>query len=543
MGLVVPSTPASSDTGRKYPLSTPLWRLSREGDVVTLDLATRGIVCKGQSGGGKSYSVGIYGMETAFAAGHSAVVLVTKATTVRMVYDAARATGRLQDVEEFSPDKNVFNWTEYVARAHGGSEQAVIPEIVEVITTGYGCVQRTSGSGGGEQSFWNDSRDILFGHAAFVDLQAHGGVDLQRVLRIIQQLATSPQCVEEPRKWYSLETLEAAKKNTPPSRRFELNLARQYFEEEVTRWSDKTRTSVQLCATTVLNAFLSYPLIHMLSGQPSTITPDDVVDRGKILIVNLPYKQYYKQSKILGCLMKLAVQRKLDRRLATWTGDPDLMIPCWIICDDGHAFSVRSDIGFQSTAREARCVSLFLTQGISSIRNELGAEGGNGDSLVGEYLMNHACKFFCCNDDHETNEAASRLIGEHDVRKSGGGTNKGKNGERGETVNQSSNWSTMRERWFKPEEFRALRMGGPSNDHIVDVVVVLPGVARFKANQRPYLVTQFHQKGPGLKGPPDPITMWRDKAPTTRIWVDSVPWWKIVPFDEWADFWMPNGLW
>jgi hypothetical protein len=434
----------------------------------------------------------------------------------------------MQDVIWFGRSQ-VFNPFSYEASLHGGLDSLSIDNVVSGIREATNCVRRTRGrvGGSGDAIFFEDMRDIGLKELCFADIMAHGDIDVSRWLRMAQTLPNSIQDLED-HKLYSLQVLAEAKRNTPASRQRELDQCIRWFEEEVPRWGDRMKSSVVAEMTTTLDIFQREPVYSLMCGN-STVTPDDAVDRGKIIALDLPASGG-ESSRLINCMWKTALQRKIAIRHDGWTGDEDLMPPVACISDDAQAYCTPSDAAFQGIhARSGRYISVVITQALSSLKNTLGREGADGDNLVNEFVLNHGVKVFANNDDmKETNLLASDLIGKHKVRRPGGSTHL--NSPEGGTIT----WHETDEYYFRPEQFRSLRTGGPAHRNKVDSVVLLPGVPMF-SDGNPYLTVEFDQNDPGRRWG----AFWEKRA-VGRVWANHVSLWEALKegrAGDWTDFW------
>lgn len=183
---------------------------------------------------------------------------------------------------------------------------------------------------------------------------------------------------------------------------------------------------------------------------------------------------------------------------------------------------------FLTVARSARVSTVYLTQTISNFYAVMG--GANPRDSTAAFLANFVTKIFHRNDDVNTNQYASQLIGrEVQLRSSrsrgfssgegssGGesmgdsrghtlsgtqtgsisyGSNTGRNS--GFSVNAGlSHSDTLAEQMdqvLEPGEFARLASGGPTNRFFVEAII-FQGGRRFAGNGgRPYLLTVFDQQ-------------------------------------------------
>lgn len=79
--------------------------------------------------------------------------------------------------------------------------------------------------------------------------------------------------------------------------------------------------------------------------------------------------------------------------------------PVFIWGDECQKIVVKTDVAFQSTARQARALTVFLTQSTAMLDDQIGKDSREG------LVSNLANKFFCLNDHVGTNQWASDMVG------------------------------------------------------------------------------------------------------------------------------------
>jgi hypothetical protein len=132
--------------------------------------------------------------------------------------------------------------------------------------------------------------------------------------------------------------------------------------------------------------------------------------------------------------------------------------------DEAQYFLHPNDVKFQSTIREYRAATIYITQNLPNFY--LNAGGGNiGKTRFQALAGNLSTKIFHANSDVETNQYASDLIGKYyRLSRNSGYTH-------GEKVSFSRGESESLSYKVEPDEFTKLLTGGPKNDFQTGVYV------------------------------------------------------------------------
>ncbi len=236
-------------------------------------------------------------------------------------------------------------------------------------------------------------------------------VSIEFILEIIRD---APRSMEEAENetWkqnsVTFQLIERAKQNCNPRMAIELSEVEHYFLRTWPQLAAKTRSIVETSLNAVLDVFAK-GMLHRLFCTETTITPDDIIEAGKIVIVNLPIKKYFGIGLVGQTIWKIGFQQRAEQRM------PDENRPCLLYVDEAQNFLSLRDALHCATARGSRVCNLWLTQNISNVLVSLG--GGDvakasADSLLGLCMT----KCFMSNADPLTNEWAQNLIGRRKIR-------------------------------------------------------------------------------------------------------------------------------
>ena len=86
----------------------------------------------------------------------------------------------------------------------------------------------------------------------------------------------------------------------------------------------------------------------------------DVIDNGKIVVLNMNIAEYKNLSKLISAYLKLDFQSEVMYNLSH-----NKTRPSAFICDEYAEYVTKSDANFFSLSREAKCINIISTQSYS----------------------------------------------------------------------------------------------------------------------------------------------------------------------------------
>jgi len=188
----------------------------------------------------------------------------------------------------------------------------------------------------------------------------------------------------------------------------------QFFEKEFFGLDSRTLSILKSEITRITNLFISdYTILKTFCPQPKEETFigfTDVIQNGKIVILNMNIHQYQNLSKIIAAYLKLDFQTEVMSRLSQNT--PYSIKPVAFICDEYHEYVTLSDANFFAQSREAKCINIVSTQSYTSLLNTL-----HDKYAVEVILQNLINKLWFRTDDLYTVESAQKQIGQIDKEK------------------------------------------------------------------------------------------------------------------------------
>ena len=191
----------------------------------------------------------------------------------------------------------------------------------------------------------------------------------------------------------------------------DLNTAIEFFENEFYSLDDRTKNILKSEITRITNTFISdYDIIKTFSPQKEDLKFkgfEEVLEKGKIVVLNMNIAEYKNLSKIIAAYLKLDFQSEILKALSK-----EKAKTCAFICDEYAEYATKSDSDFFSLSREAKCINIVSTQSYSSLKNTL-----KDDTAVKVIIQNLINKIWFRTDDILTVEEAQKQLGKEEKTK------------------------------------------------------------------------------------------------------------------------------
>jgi len=476
-------------------LQQPIMQVSKHDWLTLEDLYAGGCCIIGATGSGKTSSA-VQLACSLLQAGFGGVVLTAKPGERQEWERYAARVGRSQDVVIFSPGSGAaFNFLQYeMTRPGAGARDSANLTDVFYYVLEAGNKQAT---GGGDSAHWDAWVRQLILNACDLCYFARGTVGLQEMKDIISSLATS-RAESHSETWqresfcYSLIE-EAEKKPRTEDEQHDFDECVSYFLEELPALSDKTRSIIISMFMSLATCFLRGKLRRMFcSGL--TIRPEDTWERGKIIILDLPIKEFNQRGRFAQILFKYVWQRAVERRDVRQHPRG-----CFLWADEAQQIVTSYDAQFASTSRSSRVCTVYLSQSLPVYYSAFSAnpERARYDALA--LLGNMQVKILHNQTENETCEWMSNLIGKAWTRKTSTNLNAspvdtmaaitGNTSQQGHSVGTSE----VLDHKILPAEWQRLRTGGFRNRGRVEAVLHQGG--RTWSNGENYLPIAFDQEG------------------------------------------------
>lgn len=344
----------------------------------------------------------------------------------QLAVECARRAGREEDVYILGEGGNCWY---AVFDQFDGDATRIANFLFEILEdrTSKGSLAR----GGSNESFWEENARRLLRTAIIFAKSTHG--DSMGGLTGIADAVDLILSIKRPPEFYSDDEEDEGKKQlgfcifqakegyqkgcitTQEMSDFE-----RYISQDVAGGNDKTWSTIANMTRNYLAQFSQPALRQLFEPDPTKtkITPEEIVDRGLLLIVSLSPAIYGEASAPFRMAVKKSFCERILQRvhLCIMEEDKPRVInqhrPVLYVCDEFHTTLSAGSGGeafFLDRAREFRCMCVLATQGISAIQSVL------GNAYLCDHLLNNCrTKFFFANDCPVTSNYFERLGGEED---------------------------------------------------------------------------------------------------------------------------------
>ena len=193
---------------------------------------------------------------------------------------------------------------------------------------------------------------------------------------------------------------------------YNLHSSLSFFENEFTKLDERTKSILKSEITRITGLFVSdYKISKVFCSPKSELTFKsfgEVINNGKIVVLNMNIAKYKNLSKIIAAYLKLDFQSEVLSQLSKSNN----LNPTVFMCDEYHEYVTVSDADFFAQSRESKCINIVSTQSYSSILNTL-----QNEASVKVIVQNLVNKLWLRTDDAYTIESAQKQIGREDKTK------------------------------------------------------------------------------------------------------------------------------
>lgn len=481
--------------GTAWDLSAPLLSWSPR-DHWTLRDAVEGTLILGATGSGKTTGSGAAIARALLNANAGGLVLTAKSDERALWERYCRECGRTDDLLVFGPNERLrFNFLDFELNRTGAGA-GLTENIVNLFANVLEIAERNSGTDGGrgDEGFWRRTNRQLLRNLCDLLAMAIGRVSVPDLVRLCLSAPKSTDQFKDPvwreRSFCFHCLMEAQERQKSPRQDHDFGVVADFFMLEWPNLSDKTRSVVMATFTSMADV-LNRGVLRELFCTETNITPKAIED-GKIILIDLPVKEYAEIGQFAQVLWKTCFQRSIERRNVQVN-----LRPVFLWADEAQLTTSSYDFQFQSTCRSARCATVYLSQ---STTNFFAALGGN-EKGRNEALSLFSClntKVFHANTD-STNEWAATLIGRRRQVFMNGNNSYSPDayldswlGLRAPSQ-ASAGFSESYEFDVQPSAFTRLRTGSPANGWNVDGIVFQNGKV-FRGTGRTWMKVTFRQK-------------------------------------------------
>ena len=133
---------------------------------------------------------------------------------------------------------------------------------------------------------------------------------------------------------------------------------------------------------------------------------DEVIKKGKIVVLNMNIAKYRNLSKIIAAYLKLDFQTDVLKQLSD---NKEVIRTMCFVSDEYQEYVTNNDAEFYAQSREAKCINIVATQSYTSLLNTL--NNTNAVKVIVQNLVNKL--WFRC-DDIFTLEDIQKQIGKEE---------------------------------------------------------------------------------------------------------------------------------
>ena len=218
---------------------------------------------------------------------------------------------------------------------------------------------------------------------------------------------------------YYFEKIELLRKRFSNNEFSEENIynllsALTFFQKEFLSLDLRTLSILKSEITRITNVFISdyeiYKTFNPSKDELNFFGFEDLIESGKIVVLNMNISEYKALSKIIATYLKLDFQTEVMTRLANNFEVSSRTVA--FVSDEYHEYVSVSDSEFYAQSREAKCINIVATQSYTSLLNTL-----NNKYSVEVIIQNLVNKFWFRTDDIFTIENAQKQIGKEDKEK------------------------------------------------------------------------------------------------------------------------------
>lgn len=193
---------------------------------------------------------------------------------------------------------------------------------------------------------------------------------------------------------------------------YDLLSSLDFFEKEFYNLDSRTSSILKSEITRITNPFVSdYQTLKTFSPKKENLNFhgfSEVINSGKIVILNMNIAEYKNLSKIIAAYLKLDFQSDLISRISSTASNRNIAF----ISDEFHEYITTTDADFFALSREAKCINIIATQSYTSFINAL-----DNESSAKVIIQNITNKLWFRTDDSFTIEDIQKQIGKEDKQK------------------------------------------------------------------------------------------------------------------------------
>ena len=263
-------------------------------------------------------------------------------------------------------------------------------------------------SGNTSESYWIDkSEQILSETIKLCRLYNNGYVNFKEIHNVITNKEYYDEKIEIIRNKF-------LKNEFSKEQCYDLIAAMNFFEKEFYKLDQRSISILKSQITRITNSFISdYQVSKTFNpekNEENFYGLEEILNNGKIVILNMNIAEYKNLSKIIAAYLKLDFQSEVLSRLSNEQKNKTRAVA--FISDEYHEYVTQTDADFFAQSREAKCINMVATQSYTSLLKTL-----NNDSALKVITQNLINKIWFRTDDIFTIEEAQKQIGKEEKEK------------------------------------------------------------------------------------------------------------------------------
>ena len=263
-------------------------------------------------------------------------------------------------------------------------------------------------SGESSESYWTDkSEQILSECIKFCRIYNGGYVNFEEIHKLVTSREYYNQKIDVIRELF-------LKNNLSKENRYNLITSINFFEQEFFKLDQRTEAILKSQITRITGCFMSdYEVSRTFNSKKDNgdfIDLSQIINDGKIVVLNMNIAEYKNLSKIIAAYLKLDFQAEVLSRLSVKEKNKNRAVA--FISDEYQEYITETDGDFYAQSREAKCINIVATQSYTSMLKTLKNE--HALKVITQNLIN---KIWFRTDDLYTVEEAQKQIGQEEKEK------------------------------------------------------------------------------------------------------------------------------
>ncbi len=305
--------------------------------------------------------------------------------------------GRLDDIIIIEPESGYF----YNPIHYPNLDVSIIAERL------YSVLENLNSNDGRQDSYWKDKSINLLANSIGLLRVTFKYVTLDAVYEIISDEEKLLNIINYSKNLIDLKKVENDDKDN-------LIMYIDYFSgSDYKNLDERTKGIIKSESLRVCSNFIK-PLYKktFCAAEKDLNFPgfQEVINKGKIIILRMPESQYGLTGRTIGIMLKLDYFRTVLNRVynAAVNNKINTARPVLFLCDEYQNYvtsgDIESDGEFFARCRQSKSINIMLTQSYSSLKLKLGSEE-KLNSLIGNI---RSTVWFSLNDDY-SREKASKI--------------------------------------------------------------------------------------------------------------------------------------